>query len=251
MSVVDQETYSSEQVYLTASILGLIPPLAFAAISIGAGAGAGAGHPSASAAAAAAAASGHSSGMGAPGSPPPLALPRFTTVLLLTALSGLVGGASASASTALMADALPCGADGQPRNASRDMLLLSLGPTLPGIVLPAPLGRLLSTVDHQVRGQGYTAFFLCGACCSALSVLALQQVVVVLQTNPHRWQLVRGRQQMRPSSRASRSKGRHRRGVQGCATSSVSQAARMSRLSSSGGSGSRLRSLVSQVGMTG
>ena len=165
------DRYSRKSVYLTASIIGLLPPLAFAAISIGAGAGV------TDPGATGTATGGQSAQNGSvepPGSPPPLSMPRFTTVLLLTALSGLVGGASASASSALMADSLPCGADGQPRNASRDMLLLSLGPVLPGVVLPAPLGRLLSTV--KLRGQSYSVFFLCGAACSALSVLALWQV---------------------------------------------------------------------------
>ncbi len=160
------DRYNRKSVYLTASIVGLLPPLAFAAISIGAGAGVI--DPDA------VGQSVQSGNVEPPGSPPPLSMPRFTTVLLLTVLSGLVGGASASASSALMADSLPCGADGQPRNASRDMLLLSLGPVLPGVVLPAPLGRLLSTV--KLRGQSYSVFFLCGAACSALSVLALWQV---------------------------------------------------------------------------
>lgn len=156
--------YGRKSVYLTASILGLLPSLAFAAISIGASAGGIVG-PSAA---------GAPAGDQSSGAPPPLAMPRFTTVLLLTALSGLVGGASASASSALMADALPCDADGQRRNASRDMLLLSLGPVLPGTVLPVLLGRLLSTVE--LRGQSYSLLFLCGAACSALSVVALLQV---------------------------------------------------------------------------
>ena len=92
-------------------------------------------------------------------------------MLLCTALGGVVGGISAGPSNALNADSMPCDADGAPRNAGRDTMLLATVAQLSGAIIPPVLGHLFG-LFHQKR-QAYRAFFFAAAGLHAISVTLL------------------------------------------------------------------------------
>jgi MFS family permease len=98
-------------------------------------------------------------------------LPTYGWVLVCTALGGVVGGISAGPSNALNADSMPCDAEGVPRNAGRDTMLLTTVAQLSGAVIPPVLGHLFGFF-HEKR-RAYRTFFFAAAALHGVSVTLL------------------------------------------------------------------------------
>jgi MFS family permease len=126
---------------------------------------------------------------------------KFTVVLLVQLYTAVVSGIAGPNLQALNADCLPRGPDGvSPKNASRDVLLISISLMLPAIFLPAPMGHLLDRLndcgaaaggsaasgsagsgsweERCSANLGYVVFFVAAAGFYALAVLVLLPVRV-------------------------------------------------------------------------
>ena len=89
----------------------------------------------------------------------------YTVVLWMAVAQGVCSALGNGASYALMADAVASGGDSS--NAARDFtILLTLGPNLPGIVVPGLCGLL----QHEL---GYRVFWVAAGAFSLLSVPVL------------------------------------------------------------------------------
>ena len=89
----------------------------------------------------------------------------YTVVLWMAVVQGVCSAQGNGASYALMADAVASGGDSS--NAARDFtILLTLGPNLPGIVVPGLCGLL----QHEL---GYRVFWVVAGAFSLLSVPVL------------------------------------------------------------------------------
>lgn len=97
----------------------------------------------------------------------------FTVAMLVAGYGGLTGGLFGGPVTSLQADVLPADETGAPLNASRDMNLIGLAWTLPGLILPMGLAHM-----YKVFADPYKAFFLAGA------VLLAVQSPILLGVRP-------------------------------------------------------------------
>eukprot|EP01051_Picozoa_sp_SAG22_P001595 SAG22_NODE_64_length_23238_cov_83.185566_8_plen_185_part_00 len=102
-------------------------------------------------------------------------LPTYTWVLFCTAIGGVVGGIAAGPGNALNADCMPCDAEGAPRNAGRDTMLLATVSQLTSAIVPPVLGHLF-VLFHEKRKAYETFFFVSRKalpfCCASTAFLS-------------------------------------------------------------------------------
>ena len=102
----------------------------------------------------------------------------FTVVFCLAIVDAIYGGLTVGPSGAFMADCLPAGEDGQPRNAARDIQLFSLAGSIPGLVLPVATGAAFKLFSSEAAA--FRMFYLVGG---SLSLLTLPLILLI---NPYK-----------------------------------------------------------------
>eukprot|EP01049_Picozoa_sp_SAG25_P010771 SAG25_NODE_1218_length_3582_cov_13.521102_3_plen_475_part_00 len=102
----------------------------------------------------------------------------FTVVFCLAVVDAVYGGLTVGPSGAFMADCLPVGENGQPKNAARDIQLYSLAGSLPALVLPVATGAAFKLFTSE--GEAFRVFYLVGG---TLSLLTLPMILLI---NPYK-----------------------------------------------------------------